>query len=117
LAKEYFVENNTEAAIEKTASVSGTYNTAKAELKTETTEKIEKTVDANKHMTSAAITVSAGADLRLMNLVAAKALQKEKIAKLTSLKNDFTDLANQTAIDGIIAEISDTKKVESILDN
>jgi len=116
-AKDYFTENHKEVAPESPDMIKGTYDTAKAELKPETTATIKSTIEANKNMTNASITVSAGADLRLMTLATAQTLQQEKIATLIALEDDFTDAKNKAEIDSIVAEIEDTTSVESILDN
>ena len=62
------------------------------------------------------MTVSAGADLRTMNLAKAKTDRKDKIDQLTTIKSKFTATENQTAIQTVIDDLSATNIESKITD-
>ena len=99
------------------AKVEGTYLSAKSDISDPSNITSELSVEDNQKITETSITVSAGADLRKMDIAKAKAQWENKKDTLANLKEQFTDQKNKDAIDSLIGELSAENIESKITDN
>lgn len=113
--KEIFSDGKTEK-IEQ--NITGNYGSAIVEM---TDTKVvgdittETTVTQWKTITNAEVTVSAGADMRIMkNIKEAERMYNEKISTLEKKWNNFQISENKKQIENIVAELKDEAKINTI---
>ncbi len=117
LAKEYYLSIKTSKIESKETTneniINGKFNSGFADIdtKTQTTIETKTELTKEKNITTASVTISAGADIDKMNNVKAIEMRDAKIKELSDLAAKFDEI-NKTEINKIVEELKSDKVKE-----